>query len=88
MLTGQTACPNAVSFSIPRESNSGSLIPWSQIAHLSVKSHSGIAPDPALTNVHYGVCAYVYVCVCVCGYVCACVRVRALSSPVGVGSRV
>ena len=30
------------------ESNSRSLIPWPQVTHLSVKSHSGIAPDPSL----------------------------------------
>jgi hypothetical protein len=29
------------------ESNSGALIPWPQTTHLSVKSHSGIAPDPS-----------------------------------------
>ena len=33
----------------------GALIPWSQITHLSVKSHSGIAPDPALTSIYHGV---------------------------------
>jgi hypothetical protein len=32
------------------ESNSGALIPWPPITHLSVKSHSGIAPDPSYGN--------------------------------------
>jgi hypothetical protein len=33
------------------ESDSGSLIPWwPRIAHLSVKSHPGIAPGPSLTT--------------------------------------
>ena len=31
------------------------LIPWGfQIAHLSVKSHPGIAPSPSLTNTKHG----------------------------------
>ena len=35
--------------------DSGSLIPWwSRIAHLSVKSHPGIAPGPSLTNTKHG----------------------------------
>jgi len=35
--------------------DSGSLIPWwSRIAHLSVKSHPGIAPGPSLTNTDSG----------------------------------
>ena len=39
------------------ESNSGALIPWPQITHLSVKSHPGIAPGPSLTNIYHGACA-------------------------------
>jgi hypothetical protein len=59
-----------------RETRAGGIefrvtYPWSQITHLSVKSHSGIAPDPALTNVYHGVCAYVHASVCVCVWVLA-----------------